>query len=232
MERADDSGVSTGLAAILSSVARQLQAEPDVESTLAAIVKAAMDHIPGAELAGISLVTEGEIRTVAPTDALVGEVDRLQYETKEGPSVDAIALHETFKTGDLAMEERWPSFAPEAVRRGIRSMLAYRLFVTETTMGSLNLYSSRRNAFDEAAMNEGKLFASHAAIALVGAQTEAQLEAAIESRDLIGMAKGLLMQRHDLDPTAAFRMLTEASQASNMKVRDIAAWLVAHRREI
>jgi len=223
---------SVSLAAVLSSIARQLQAEPGVEATLNAIVKAALDHIAGAERAGISLVTRGVIHTVAPTDDLVTEIDRLQYETNEGPCVDAIDQHDTFVTGDLAAEKRWPRFAPEAVGRGIRSMLSYRLFVTETTMGALNLYSSQPDAFDPSAMDEGQLFASHAAVALIGAQHEAQLEAAIESRDLIGMAKGILMHQHDVDPATAFRLLTEASQASNMKLRDIAAWLVAHRREI
>jgi hypothetical protein len=111
-------------------------------------------------------------------------------------------------------------------------MLSYRLFVTETTMGALNLYLSKLDAFTTPAMNDGRLFASHAAIALTGVQHEAQLEAAIESRDLIGMAKGVLTHQHDVDAAAAFRLLTEASQAANMKLRDIAAWLVAHPREI
>ena len=111
-------------------------------------------------------------------------------------------------------------------------MLSYRLFVTDTTLGALNLYSSRRDAFDAVAENDGRLFASHAAVALVGAQHEEQLHAAVESRDVIGMAKGILIQRHDLDPSDAFRMLVEASQAANMKVRDIAIWLVANRRAI
>ena len=177
-------------------------------------------------------MTHGEIQTVASTDARLIDIDRLQYETNEGPCVDAILQHESFVTGDLAAETRWPRFAPGAVRHGIRSMMSYRLFVTETTLGALNLYASQPDMFTASAMNDGRLFASHAAVALIGAQHEAQLEAAIESRDVIGMAKGILMHQHDVDPVAAFRMLTEASQASNMKVRDIATWLVEHRREL
>lgn len=76
------------------------------------------------------------------------------------------------------------------------------------------------------------MFASHAAIALAGAQTEAQLHLAIESRDVIGMATGILMERHDLDAVQAFRTLIESSQASNIKLHDVAAWLVEHRRDL
>jgi transcriptional regulator with GAF, ATPase, and Fis domain len=228
----EEDGVSAGLADILSSVARLLQAEPDVETTIGAIVKAAMDHIPGVEHAGVTLITQGELATVAPTSDLVVEIDRIQYSTNEGPCVDAIAEHETFRTGNLAAEQRWHRFASAAAEAGVLSMLSYRLFVTEKTMGALNLYSSQGDAFSATAENDGQLFASHAAVALVGAQHEAELYKAVESRDVIGMAKGILMQRHDIDEARAFHLLAQTSQQSNMKVRDIAAWLVRNRREI
>ncbi|KDN23922.1 GAF and ANTAR domain-containing protein [Amycolatopsis rifamycinica] len=221
----------TSLGATLSAIARTLQAEPDVESTLAAIVKAAVDHVDGAEFAGISLVEhKRSIRTVAPTNPVVSAIDEVQYRVKQGPCLDAIAEREVFSTGDLATEGRWAEFATAAAEFGVRSMLSYRLFVSDTTLGALNLYSRARDAFDRRTREDGKLFAAHAAIALVGAQTEAQLSAAVESRDVIGMAKGILMERHDVDAVAAFRMLVEGSQDANMKLHQVAAWLVEHRR--
>jgi GAF domain-containing protein len=111
-------------------------------------------------------------------------------------------------------------------------MLSFRLFVTNTSLGALNLYSAQPHAFGTNAQTEGQLFASQAAVALLSAQHEAQLFGALESRDLIGMAKGILMQRHGIDADGAFRMLVEASQTSNIKLRHIAAWLVEHRDEI
>ncbi|MFC9250779.1 GAF and ANTAR domain-containing protein [Amycolatopsis thailandensis] len=222
-----------GLAAVLSQIARALQAEPDVETTLAAIVKATIDHIDGAEHAGISLVErQGKIRTVAPSSESVVEIDQAQYRTGQGPCVDAISEHEIYRTGDLAGEDRWPDFTPAAVRAGARSMLSYRLFVTDTTLGALNIYSTRLFAFSKQTELDGRMFATHAAIALVGAQKEAHLHQAIEHRDTIGMAKGILMQRHDIDHARAFSMLVEASQHSNLKLHDIAAWLVEHRHAI
>ncbi len=223
----------TSLGATLGAIARTLQAEPDVDSTLAAIVKTAVDHVEGAEYAGISLVSRGRaIRTVAPTDDVVTAIDEIQYRTGQGPCLDAIAERQVFATGDLAAEDRWAAFARAAAEFDVHSMLSYRLFVTDTTLGALNLYSRTRDAFSKQTQEDGRLFATHAAIALVSAQTEAQLSAALETRDVIGMAKGILMQRHDVDAVAAFRMLAEGSQNANMKLHQVAAWLVEHRRDL
>jgi GAF domain-containing protein len=226
---ATDDGGFRQLAETLSYVARTLQAEPDVDTTLRAIVKAAVEYVPDAEHAGISLVERGKIRTVAPTSGIVEIIDQLQYDFREGPCVDAIAEHQTYRVGDVGTEARWPSFGSAAAENGIHSLLSYRLFVTDRTLGALNLYSSRVDAFDEHTEEDGLLFATHAAIALVGAQREAQLGIAIENRDIISTAKGILMERHDLDAASAFRMLVEASQSTNVKLHDAAAWLVENR---
>ncbi|MEA5361009.1 GAF and ANTAR domain-containing protein [Amycolatopsis sp., V23-08] len=229
----DAQAIDAGLSAVLGAIARTLQAEPDVDATLVAIVKAAEDHIEGTQYAGISLVEKGHrIRTVAPTDEVVTELDAVQYRTGEGPCVDAITDHRVYRTGNMLDEDRWPAFAPAAAATGVRSMLSYRLFASETTMGALNLYSRRRDAFSEQTEEDGRVFATHAAIALIGAQTEARLVAAIETRDVIGMAKGILMQRHALDPVQAFRMLVESSQNANMKLNEVAAWLVENHGEL
>lgn len=229
-EHEDAVGRSVGTT--LGAIARTLQAEPDVDSTLAAIVRAAVDHVAGADYAGISLVEQGpKIHTVAPTDEIVTRIDAVQYRTGQGPCLDAIVEHQVFRTGDLAAEDRWPAFAPEAVGIGVRSMLSYRLFVTDTTLGALNLYARARDAFDDRTDDEGRLFATHAAIALVGARTEAQLHAALGHRDVIGTAKGILMERHDIDAVQAFRMLVESSQHNNLKLHQVAAWLVENHRK-
>jgi GAF domain-containing protein len=163
---------------------------------------------------------------------LVAEIDRLQYRTREGPCVDAIAEHETYRADDLAAESRWPRIALAAAEAGVRSMLSYRLFLTDTTLGALNLYAGGRDAFSDRTEQDGLMFATHATIALAAAQQEAHLRAAFEHRDTIGMAKGILMQRHDLDPVQAFRMLVEASQHSNTKLHEVAVWLVEHRSDL
>ncbi|MFC3455443.1 ANTAR domain-containing protein [Amycolatopsis speibonae] len=111
-------------------------------------------------------------------------------------------------------------------------MLSYRLFVSETTLGALNLYSRGIDAFDDQTQREGDVFASHSAIALIGVQNEAHLNAALEHRDAIGTAKGILMNRHGIGPVEAFRLLVEASQAANLKPHEVAAWLVDHHLDV
>lgn len=91
----------------------------------------------------------------------------------------------------------------------MRSMLSYRLFITDTTLGALNPLLARTRCLQPAGQEDGRLFATHAPIALAGARTDARLSAVVDTRDVIGMAKGILMQRHDLDAVAPFRMLVE-----------------------
>lgn len=215
-------------ATTLSRVARDLEEEVDPTHTIAAIVAAAVATVPGAQYGGITLIDRGRtLRSVAPTDEVVTRVDAAQLETMQGPCVDAIREHDTYRIGDLATEVRWREFRRAALGLGIMSMLSFRLFTTSTTWGSLNLYSLEREAFDEDAIILGELFASHAAVALAGSRGRQNLKTALQTREMIATARGMLMQRHDCDDVTAFAMLVTESQRSNTKLRDVAAQMVA-----
>lgn len=215
-----------GAAEALSHIARKLEAEPDLHNTLEGIVAAAADTVPGVEYAGISLVEKGNLRSVAPSDDLVIRIDALQYETGEGPCVDTVQEHETYRTGRLDTEPRWPTFGPAAAKLGVLSMMSFRLFTSSHTLGALNLYSSRPYAFDTDAELIGEVFAAHAAVALARSQHEAQLRSALHNRDTIAMAKGILMHSHRRTDDQAFAMLVALSQGSNRKLIEVAEWLV------
>ncbi len=220
---------SQDLANVLSDVARALQAEHGLEETLQAIVLSAADTIPGADHVGISSVLHKRlVETVARTDELVDTVDKVQYETGEGPCMDAAWEHETFRVDDLTTETRWPRFGPAALNLGIRSILAFQLYVVGDNLGALNIYSGDPGAFDDESQHVGQLFAAHAAVAFAGSRRERQLTEAISSRDLIGQAKGILMQRHRVSGDKAFEILIKASQDSNIKLREVAGFLVEH----
>ena len=83
-----------------------------------------------------------------------------------------------------------------------------------------------RPAFDEASEDHGLIFAAHAAVALVGAQRESQLLQALLSRDLIGQAKGILMERYKITDEKAFLFLARLSQDTNTKLHDIAEKII------
>lgn len=215
-------------ASALARAARMIHREETLDETLAAIVGTARISVPGFDHAGISIITaKGAIETKAATDPIVWELDRLQYDLAEGPCVSAMRGTPVVSVPRARHEQRWPAFMPQALRLGLRSQLAVRLFLDEEgTMGALNLYSTSQEEIDPDAEHVAELFASHAAIALHQAREVEHLNQALESRKVIGQALGIVMERYALDETRAFSFLLRASSTSNIKLRDIAAQLV------
>jgi hypothetical protein len=127
----------------------------------------------------------------------------------------------------MGKEARWPKFAKLAYAAGARSMLSFQLFVEGDNLGALNLYGDDVNIFDEESEQVGLLVAAHAAVAFSGAQEISQLNQALGTRDLIGQAKGILMERFKISPQQAFHILTRASSETNIKLRDVADHLAS-----
>jgi len=164
------------------------------------------------------------VQHVAQTDKLVIAAEKAQEELGEGPCLSVIWRQETYKIADMASETRWPRFSSKALALGIQSMLCFRLFA-DGDLGALNLYSREPNAFTDESEHIGVLFASHAAIALKGAQQEDQIAGILRTRDLIGQAKGVLMERHRIDGQSAFAILLDASQKTNVKLSEVARYV-------
>jgi GAF domain-containing protein len=212
------------LADVMSRAARRLQEEHgDLEGTLQAITAAATSVIPHAEGCSISYVIgRSRVQPRASTGDLPRAVDALQEELGQGPCLDAIWQQEVVRVDDLSGDERWPEFACRASERGVGSMVCFRLFVEGDRLGALNMYASAAHAFDDDSQDIGRLFAAHAAIAVAGAEHEEHLRTALTSRDIIGQAKGILMERHKLTAVQAFAVLTRVSQELNRKLVDVA----------
>jgi hypothetical protein len=225
------------LAAEFAELARRLQWQKSPLETWQQIVGRATEAIEGCDMAAITLVTGRTVRTAVATDSRAEEVDRIQYATGQGPCLDSLGDQDMFITSDLLAEARWPEFSRIAAEQtGVRSMLAFRLFVQEDTLGALNLTSFATGAFTEHARTVGALFAAHAALAMAGAQdrqTVSDLETALDSSRSIGMAVGMLMESRQVDRHTAFRILSGASQRNNVKVGVLAKRIVtAHDQGI
>jgi len=239
MDDEDGSGLpkpmSDSASAAIAEIARSLSAEPTVLATLQRIVDMAADTIDGCDGAGLLLVTKRKIVVGAWSNELVHEVESMEYEIAEGPCIDAIWERPTFESSDLRDQiSLWPTFAARALDAGIESMLAFRLFASEETLGALDLYSGRRGAFDESARAFGTVFAAHAALALAGAQIHERdlavadgLREALTTRDVIGQAKGILMATSHIDADTAFDLLRTTSQDRNEKLRRLAEHVIA-----
>jgi GAF domain-containing protein len=208
-------------------LARQLQDEEDVEHILGAIVHAATATVPGAEHASITSVHKRrEVRTRTSTSDLAEKVDQAQYDTGQGPCLHTLYVQRSVRLSDMKTDQRWPEFGAQALELGVASMLSVQLYFTGENLGVLNLHSSRTEAFDDESEQVALLFAAHAAVALAEAETVDHLQTAVLSRDLIGQAKGILMERHKINEQEAFRLLVTASQATNIRLVEIARFLV------
>jgi len=210
------------------STGRRFAAVKSVEETLSLIIEAAVDTSPATDLAGVILLEgRGKITSPATTDEVVNELDRVQAEHDEGPCVESIYDEELVLVDDIGEHlDRWPHFARRALDLGVHSSLSFQLFSEAKRAGSLNLFSRRAHAFGEEDRVLGALFANQAGLALRGAQRIAQLDQAVASRDLIGTAKGILMERFGIGDDEAFQRLVRSSQETNIKLVEVARWLV------
>ena len=209
---------------VMSRVARHLQEDHgDVEATLREIARAAIGTVPGADECGITYVIgRAKVEPRAWTSALPREVDRLQEQLHEGPCLDAVWENRVVRVDDVGSDERWPQFAREAPKLGVGSMVCFQLFVEGDNLGAMNLYGREPGAFDDESREVGLMFSGHAAVALAGAEHEENLRGGMAHRDVIGQAKGILMERHRLTADQAFAVLIRTSSLTNRKLRSIA----------
>lgn len=212
---------------VFAEVARSLDSEKTLEATLQGIVEQAVLTVQGAQFASVSLIrARKQVETVAASDDICNRIDDAQYETGEGPCLDAIWDQETVLVNNLQATEQWPRFSQRAVDIGVCSILAFRLFVDDDKMGALNLYTGHADAFTDECPHLGAVFAAHAAVAWSHAREVQGLQAANETRALIGQAQGILMAQQTITAEAAFDLLREASQRGNTKLRDVAERVV------
>jgi len=223
----------SALTADFLQTGRALFAAGNVEDTLTKVVELAVATIEGCAFAGVFLVVEGRVTTGVHTDTGMAEVDALQIRTGEGPCLDAIAGGLTFYAEDLATDFRWPRFGPVATEGGVRSVLALPLLGADSSRGALNLYAYYPGAFGIIDRARGLILASLAALALSTAQSHsdeerraANLRAAVATREIIGQAIGILMERERIPADQAFDVLRRASQHLKLKLREVAQTLV------
>jgi GAF domain-containing protein len=210
----------------LDILARALHVKnAELQPTLEAIVSTATRMLSPALYAGLTVVSHGEFTPLACSGEAPLLLDRLQQELGDGPCINAARHQSIFRIQDTSRDERWPKFSAEAARLNVRSMLCVPLWVDERSLGALSLYADQVAAFTDLHERVTSLLATFAALALADAQRTGQLHDALDNRDVIGQAKGILMERHGITADAAFGVLSRVSQAENMKLAEIARHL-------
>jgi GAF domain-containing protein len=211
----------------VADLARRLAEADDLDELLQRVVDLAAGHLPACDGASVMMLLRGgRITSPAYSSTLAASGDDAQYAADEGPCLESIREQHTVVVDDLAVDDRWPAFASEAVALGIRSMMTFRLFLLDDTIGALNVYARNPRAFPRRSVLLGRVVASHAAVALKAAIAEAGVTAALRSRDMIGQAKGIIMFAERRTPDDAFARLRELSQATNVPVRELAERVV------
>jgi GAF domain-containing protein len=221
--------MTPGNADDFAEIAAQLHDSGTFEETLDKILEFALKAV-GGDYAGVIFVRQRRVETVAQTDPVVALLDQRQMELEEGPEVALASDRRSVLVEDTRTESRWPRWAKAAEEAGVRSLVGARLYARGDVMGSMNVYAERPGSFTADDRAVAQVLARHAAIALASVEEQSGLLRALDSRKLIGMAEGILMERFGLDDDEAFGVLRRYSQTRNTKLREVAQIVVDTRR--
>jgi GAF domain-containing protein len=227
--------VGDELAAVHARLSGILLTEQTVETALQLITSIARDALAGSLGAGVTLLgADGRPTTSASTESLIDDLDRLQYGLGEGPCLTAWASSTVVKANDLAAEQRWPLWSPQAVALGVRSVLSASLEAGDTSWGAIKVYAQAAQAYDERAEDLLRRLADQAAIFVSNVHTarsvqriKQDVEATLRSRDVIATATGIVMSRKNLEYELAYRHLLSLARETRTPLKELAELMVA-----
>lgn len=223
----DDLGASLRGLSVLSS------ARLPLTEVLTRVARYAVQAIPGADGAGLTLIEQHRSDTIVQTADFVGEVDAIQYGLGEGPCITAARDGLTVVSGSIGGDPRWPRFGGRVARLGVHSALSLPLVTPDEVVGAMNVYAYAKHAFDERAAELGEVFAAPAAVAVQNARVledarrlAERLQHALDERMVIERAVGIVMSRSGVEEGEARSRLTRLSQHEHVKLVQVARSLV------
>jgi hypothetical protein len=196
----------------------------DTPALLSGLITGAAESVPGAQYAGITATQRRRgIETAAATHRYPVLLDEIQGRYQQGPCLTAAISQESVRIDDLAGDDRWPLYRGAALRQTpIRSILSFGMYKEGVSSAALNFYAESPNVFDDESVNLGLIFATHAALVWNMMRRDQQFRVALVSRDIIGQAKGRLMERLGIDAAEAFERLKQMSQDANTPIAQVA----------
>jgi hypothetical protein len=214
----------------IAEIVQELYGRDDADSdtVIAELAEHAALEVPEAQYAGVTVTRNGrQIDTPAATHKWPILLDEIQQRHRQGPCLSAAWEEKTIHVRDLETDERFPLYARDALAQTpIRSVMSFQMWIAGETMGALNVFAETPNVFDENTKAVGLVFAAHSSVAWNAARRDEQFKKALASRDVIGQAKGMLMERYGVHAIQAFDLLRKLSQDSNTPLIQIAADLV------
>jgi GAF domain-containing protein len=227
----DDSGMASAYGQLLGLLVES----PNIDAILEKVVHLAGEVVTPAAACGLTVRRDGRPFSAATSNHLAAQVDQVQYQTDEGPCLEALRTGTVVQVDQLSQDERWARYRPAAVAHGVVSSLSLPLVVDGESLGALNLYSTASAAFTGPHRRHAETFAAQSAAALTlglrqmrQAQVHSQLAEAMVSSSVIDQAVGILMGQQRCNAATAFDLLRQASQNRNRKLRDIAAEIITN----
>jgi GAF domain-containing protein len=205
---------------------------------LEAIAAIARRTVRDCDAAGVAVIAKGRVWSVATSDGVVLEVDLVQYDTGEGPCLQAIGDRHVVRLDLLDAAEEYPHFAPGALDAGIHSVLSIPAIWDGAVVGTLNLYSKSTNGFrDEHAIHVAEELASYAAESIVtsplyaySVQLVEDLVESLATEELVSTAIGIVCETAGCDEAQAMADLAESARLRNESLREAAEWVIRERR--
>ena len=230
---------SSSLSEAVAALTQYFVGDWTMEQTLTRVAELTTTAVPQAEFVGICMMVDGRIGTYIFTHPTVQEIDRAQYDTGDGPCLDAYASGEVISIHSTRRNGHYPKFCKVAFEHGILSTLSLPMRTTaHRTIGAMNLYARQEDGFGPDDAELASAFAMQAAFVLANAQAywdarelHENLEVAMHSRAVIEQAKGMIMAALGCDEDRAFEILIEQSQHENLKLRDVAKRVVDDARK-
>lgn len=218
----------------LAELSAFLVSDLSIADTLTRVSGLAVEAVPAAMFAGITMMVDDQVTTQAFSDPACPEIDQAQYESGRGPCLEAFRSGSMILVESLENDGRWPEFAAAALAHGVRSTLSLPMLSGDTAVGGMNFYAGADGAFGRPEAELGELFVAQATVVLVNAQAywgarlkSEHLEQTLAGHEVIDMAKGIIMNATACGPAHAFETLVERSRAQDRKLRDVAAEIVA-----
>ncbi len=236
---APSSGAQVGsrehaLAEVFVKLADTLVDDYDVVDLLDQLVHACV-RLLGITAAGLLLDDQrGQLALVASSSEETRLLEIFQIQNNQGPCLDCVRNRAVVTSADLAADRaRWPTFVPEALAAGFRSVTAVPLRLREETIGGLNMFSDTASALPEHDRRLAQALADAATIGILQQRAAhrtsvlaEQLQQALNSRVVIEQAKGVLAERNNLTMEAAFATLRKHARDNNLKLSDVAMSVV------
>jgi hypothetical protein len=207
---------------------------PSIDSSRVFASLAATLTVPGCDRASLMIQRDGRRKTAAVSDSIARQIDRLELTLGTGPCMDVLDSRTAQIEPDLAASDLWPALTKRVVTETpVRGAMSVLMLVDHSKVGALNLFSDIADAFDNTSLEHAVVLGAFATVATTAAarsEEAATLRRGLTSNRAIGKAVGIVMALNDVSDDDAFDILRRTSQASNVKLIDIASDIVSGRR--